>query len=277
MVWNPPASGAYSHEIWAPELQFLNGKWYIYFAADAARNDTHRIFVVENSSPDPLAGEWVMKGKVSDASDHWAIDASVFENAGQLYMVWSGWPGDQDGEQDIYIAHLRNPWTVDSKRVKISGPRYAWERNGDLPGRHVDVNEGPEILKHAGRIFLIFSAGGCWTNDYELGMLSAAGDADLMKPGSWRKTPQPVLTGDAAAHALGTGHNGFFAPPDGKQDWIIYHANPEADQGCGGKRSPRAQPFTWNNDGTPNFGRPVPLGTPIEKASGLIADLIRWK
>ena len=44
VIWIPPASGPYSHDIWAPEIHFLEGKWYIYFGADAAKNDTHRIW-----------------------------------------------------------------------------------------------------------------------------------------------------------------------------------------------------------------------------------------
>ncbi len=46
---------------------------------------------------------------------------------------------------------------------------------------HVNVNEGPEILKHNNKLFLIYSASGCWTDTYALGMLSAGADADLMK------------------------------------------------------------------------------------------------
>jgi len=56
VVWTPPATGPYSHEIWAPEIHFLQNKWYIYFAADAGNNRTHRIWVIENSSPDPMQG-----------------------------------------------------------------------------------------------------------------------------------------------------------------------------------------------------------------------------
>src|SRR5207248_10045834 len=52
IVWTPPPTGPYSHDIWAPEIHFLEGNWYIYFAADAADNTTHRIFVLENPSPD---------------------------------------------------------------------------------------------------------------------------------------------------------------------------------------------------------------------------------
>src|SRR5919204_4754702 len=32
VLWTPPASGPYSHDIWAPEIHYLQGKWYIYFA-----------------------------------------------------------------------------------------------------------------------------------------------------------------------------------------------------------------------------------------------------
>ena len=268
MVWVPPASGPYSHDIWAPELHFLSGKWYIYFAADDGHNETHRIQVLENASPDPLAGDWILKGPVSDASNKWAIDATVFENRGQLFFVWSGWPGDHDGEQDLYIARLKNPWTVEGSRVRVSAPRYDWEKHGDLPGRHVNVNEGPEVLMHGADIFLVYSASGCWTDDQSLGMLRASQDADLTNLSSWTKLRQPVFTSSVAGQAFGTGHNGFFKSPDGKEDWIIYHANPGHDEGCGRDRSPRAQPFSWNADGTPNFGKPIPLGTPLVKPSG---------
>ena len=271
IVWKPPATGPYSHEIWAPELHFLDNKWYLYFAADAGTNNTHRIWVLENASPDPFAGAWVMKGELADPSDKWAIDPTVFENAGKLYAAWSGWPGDTDGTQNIYLARLKNPWTIAGSRVLLSGPQYDWEEFGDLPSRHVNVNEGPEFLEHAGKIFLIYSASGCWTDRYALGLLTASAGANLLDPRSWKKSPHPVFFESPAAHAYGPGHNAFFKSPDGTQDWIIYHANPEPHEGCGTFRSPRAQPFTWNPDGTPNFGTPTPINTPLPKPSGLRA------
>lgn len=284
VVWTAPASGPDSHDIWAPELHFLRGKWYVYFAADAGKNRSHRIWVIENASADPLQGQWVLKGEVHDPDDKWAIDATVFENRGTLYLAWSGWAGDVNGTQSIYLAKLKNPWTVEGERVRISTPEYPWEEVGDLtnghrdpeanPGAdrddppHVNVNEGPEILQHGGKVFLIYSASGCWTNFYELGMSEASASSDLMNPESWKKAPLPVFWQSPEAHAYGTGHNGFFKSPDGKQDWIIYHANAEPNQGCGTQRSPRVQPFTWNADGTPRFGRPVALGQPIPAPSG---------
>jgi GH43 family beta-xylosidase len=276
VVWTPPASGPYSKEIWAPELHFVQGKWYIYFAADAGTNDTHRIWVLENATEDPTQGTWVMKGKLADRSDKWAIDPSVFEDKGKLYAIWSGWEGDRNGVQSIYIARMKNAWTIKGSRVRISTPNYSWEKVGDLDTGvngvidlpHVDVNEGPEILQHGSRIFLIYSASGCWTNYYELGMLTASSGSNLLKSSSWTKSDHAVFHESPAAQAFGTGHNTFFTSPDGKEQWILYHANAGPNQGCGPLRSPRAQPFTWNVDGSPNFGDPIPLATPIAKPSG---------
>ena len=271
IVWTAPLVGPDSHDIWAPEIHFVRGKWYIYFAADAGQNSSHRIWVIENPSSDPLLGDWTLKGKVRGISDHWAIDATVFEDRGQLFISWSGWEKTKNGVQNIYIARLKNPWTAGSKRTKLSHPEYSWEKidvnriaaKGDPP--HIDVNEGPEIVKHGEKIFLIYSASGCWTDNYALGMLEATSGSDLLKVSSWKKSAQPVFQQSPEAHVYGTGHNSFFKSPDGNQDWIIYHANSHPNEGCGEHRSPRVQPFTWNADGTPNFGKPISSGIPIQR------------
>ncbi len=268
-VWTAPESGAYSRDIWAPELHRMQGKWYVYFAADDGKNENHRIYVLENAAADPTEGAWTFKGKVGDATDKWAIDATAFEDRGRMYLLWSGWEGDGDGEQRIYIAHLKNPWTVDSARTTVSFPKYPWEHVGDLPDRpalpHVEVNEGPEILQHGEDIFLVYSGSACWTDYYELGVVRSRSGADLLDPAAWSKFDHPFFKQDRAAGVFGPGHNGFFRSLDGKEDWIIYHANPQTGQGCGGHRSPRIQRFTWNADGTPEFGKPVSTATELQK------------
>jgi GH43 family beta-xylosidase len=263
-VFMPPPGKPYSKGLWAPELHFISGKWYLYFAADSGRNESHRIWVLENASRDPLKGKWVLKGKVADSTDKWAIDASVFTHKGQLYMVWSGWEGDNNGRQDIYIGKMKNPWTLDGGRVRLSSPTYTWERYGDLhdPNNppHVDVNEGPQFLQHGDHLYIVYSASGCWTDHYALGLLSIPADSSLLDSASWIKNPEPVFKESLANSAYAPGHNSFFKSPDGREDWILYHANSAPGQGCGRMRSPRAQMFTWNSDGTPNFGEPVKAG-----------------
>ncbi|MCX2575163.1 glycoside hydrolase family 43 protein [Pedobacter sandarakinus] len=272
VVFTPPKGTAYSKELWAPEIHFINNKWYMYFAADDGNNNNHRMYVIENPSKDPMQGEWTFKGKVGDATNKWAIDGSVFTYKNQLYMVWAGWEGDINQKQEIYIAKMKNPWTIDGERHKISSPEFEWEKHGDLGVNsnppHVDVNEGPQILMNNDKVFLIYSASGCWTDFYALGMLTLKGK-DILDVNSWVKSKQPVFKQSPENGVYAPGHNSFFKSPDGKEDWILYHANSAAGQGCGGQRSPRAQKFTWNADGSPNFGIPIKtsqeLAIPSEK------------
>jgi GH43 family beta-xylosidase len=258
--------------LWAPEIHFLQGKWYIYFAADSGKNIDHRLWVLENSSADPLKGEWMMKGKLTTPEDKWSIDGSLFEHNKQLYVIWSGWQGDVNGSQNIYIAKMKNPWTVGGYRAKISTPELPWETHGDLNNAddvpHVNVNEGPEVLVNGNKVFLIYSASGCWTDFYALGMLTASANSDLMNPASWTKSPQPVFKQSIENSVYAPGHNSFFKSPDDKEDYILYHANAKPGQGCGDFRSPRAQKFTWNKDGSPNFEVPVKEGEILNIPSG---------
>jgi GH43 family beta-xylosidase len=214
-----------------------------------------------------MKGEWMFKEKIVGPSDKWAIDGSVFQHNDQLYLVWSGWEGDVNGQQDIYISKMKNPWTLEGNRVRISSPNFDWEKHGDLndPNNppHVNVNEGPQFLMHDNKLFLIYSASGCWTEYYCLGMLSADATDNLLDSASWKKNPSPVFTASVENGVYAPGHNSFFKSPDGREDWILYHANSAAGQGCGRFRSPRAQKFTWNKDGTPNFGVPLKPGTPL--------------
>ena len=263
VIWTPPPGNTY-RDIWAPEIYFFDGKWYVYFSADPFCCDGHRVFVLENSSPDPTTGTWVDKGRIFNPTEEfWAIDGTVLEQNGQRYLLWSGHRVTNDPVQRLYISRMSNPWTLTGPRVELSSPDYAWEKEG-IP----DVNEGPEILKHGDKTFIVYSASHCSTDDYALGLLTASGTADPLDPNSWTKTATPVFVKNPAGGAFGPGHNGFFKSPDGTEDWLIYHANVGSGQGCGDARSTRMQKFTWSADGTPNFGQATATGTKLPRPSG---------
>ena len=258
-VWTPPP-GLYSRELWAPELQVLRGRWYIYFAASDGNNVNHRMYALEADSADPQQS-YTFKGKVAAPVDTWAIDGIVVEAADALYFVWSGWRGTTDGfPQVTYIAPMSNPWTISGDRREIAAPDRAWEQAGAA------LLEGPSVLYRDGRIHLIYSAGASWTDDYALGRLTYSG-GDILDPRSWVKAELPVLSKEPAGRAFGPGHNSFVKSPDGSEDWIVYHA---IDNSGGGwaRRSVRAQRFGWNADGVPVFGAPVGLGVPVVEPSG---------
>jgi GH43 family beta-xylosidase len=263
-IWIPPVNGMNSKNIWAPEIHFINNIWYVYYAADDGNNNNHRMWVLENSSADPFKGTWFDRGELELPDDRWAIDGTVFEHNDALYFLWSGWEGEANIRQVICIAKMSDPITIEGERFVLSVPEYDWEKNGAPPA----VNEGPQFLSRNDKVFITYSASGCWTDQYSIGLLSADATDDLTDPASWVKSATPVFTSNATGKAFGPGHNSFFKSSDGKEDWIIYHANSLSGQGCGDNRSLRIQKFTWSADGFPVFGQPVSLSTYIDKPSG---------
>jgi GH43 family beta-xylosidase len=276
-IWTP-TDPSNSKDLWAPEIHRIDGKWYVYYAADDGNTDNHQLYVLENANPDPFAGEFVMKGRIStDKDNNWAIDGTVFQHRGSWYLFWSGWQTRcvSTETQCIYIARLKNPWTLDSERVLISKPELDWERlyintTGWNPGHIIYVNEGPQPLASPdGKlIHVVYSASGCWTPHYALGLLTARADADLLDPKSWTKSPQPVFRQSPENRVYGTGHNCFFKSPDGTEDYLFYHArDTESDPPGADTRSPRVQKFHWSRNGFPVFGVPYPTSKELEKPS----------
>lgn len=72
VVWRPPANKAWSKEVWAPELHFINNRWYVYFAADNGENKNHRMYVLESESDNALGG-YRFVGKLAPPQDSWAM------------------------------------------------------------------------------------------------------------------------------------------------------------------------------------------------------------
>ena len=102
-VYTPPEGTAYSKELWAPELHFLDGRFYIYVACDDGENANHRMYVLEGTD-DPLA-PFAFVGKITDPTDRWAIDGTVVEWEGNRYFVWSGWEGTEKRRPEpLYCA-----------------------------------------------------------------------------------------------------------------------------------------------------------------------------
>lgn len=278
-IWIP-TDPSNAKDLWAPEIHNINGKWYVYYAADDGNTDNHQLYVLENENKNPFDGEFVMKGRIStDKDNNWAIDGSLFEHQGNWYMVWSGWQTRRvDTEtQCIYIARMENPWTLGSERVLISKPELEWERqyinvDGSQPPYIIYVNEGPQPLKSpkGTYIHVVYSASGCWTPYYALGMLTAKADSDLLDPKSWIKSPESVFKQAPENGVYGTGHNSFFKSPDGTEDYILYHArDTQMDPpGKGDTRSPRAQRIEWNDKDYPIFGIPFASSVELEKPSG---------
>ena len=248
--------------IWAPECHRLPDerghlRWFLYYTASDSVDKHHRMYVAESEGDAPL-GPYRFKTELrTDPDDqYFAIDGTILAlPSGQLYFLWCGRPSP-DG-QGIYLSKMANAWT-------LTGPRTYLEVSGF---GCQSTREAPETLVHGDKVFLLYSTCDTRTPNYKLGLLTADLNADLLAPTSWRQTAAPAFTSAPEHHVWSPGHCFFFRSPDGKEDWLVYHAK-SVDTYTYRERSARAQPFTWNPDGTPDFGAPVPLDLPMPPPSG---------
>jgi autotransporter-associated beta strand protein/T5SS/PEP-CTERM-associated repeat protein len=253
-VYTPPSGYG---NVWAPELQLINGSWYIYYAMGPSSNtNNQRTYVLKANTSNPM-GSYSLVGQINDPTNDWAIDPTVLSTNGSLYFIWSGWAGSTNVAQNLYIAPMSSPTTISGSRVLISSPTNGWEQQGGPPS----VNEGPVVLTSpGGQASVIFSASGSWTNNYCLGQLELTGSNPL-DPADWTKdNAGPVFA--STSSVFGPGHSSYTTSNNGTRDWIVYHA--AVSSGSGWDRNIRTQPFSWNPDGTPSFGEPVPVTVPIQ-------------
>lgn len=268
-VWAAPASGWNQTNIWAPELHYFDGRWYIYYAGGNSGPPfiAQRAGVLQSVSDDPQ-GAYTDLGMLYTGDDIagktnpiWAIDLTVHQLNGQLYAVWSGWEQNATTDrttQHLYIATMSDPHTISSNRVKLSSPTESWEI-----GTELNLEEGPEFLEHGGQTFIIYSARESWLPDYRLGQLRLTSPTDPLNPSSWIKSG-PVFTGSGDVY--GVGHASFTTSLDSTEDWIVYHTKIAPSPGW--DRVIRTQKFTWNADGSPNFGVPIPSSQNVPMPSG---------
>ena len=252
-----------NRDVWAPEFHRLDPgggrgpRWYLYYTASDGMEPHHRMYVAESEGDDPT-GPYRFKAKLmTDPDDRqYAIDGTVLTMPGdRRYFVWCGRPSPAG--QGLYIARMENPWTLAGPRVDLPASGFGCR----------DVREGPAALPGKDRVFLTYSACAADTPDYRLGLLSIRPGGDPTDPSAWHQHPDPVFARDDRAGVFGPGHNSFFKSPDGREDWIAYHAKSGTDRTYA-DRSTRAQPFTWRPDGTPDFGRPRPVSEDLPAPSG---------
>lgn len=257
VVWRKHESGIMSEHIWAPELHYLEGKWYVYFAAgDVDDIWAIRPYVLECTGEDPMKDPFVERGKMQCADDDefsfraFSLDMTIFENKGRYYCVWAEKVGVGKQISNLYIAEMESPTKLKTVQVLLTTPDYDWERVGFW------VNEGPAVIKNKGKIYLIYSASetGCC---YCMGMLSVSEESDLLDRASWKKEKKPVLQTDESKHIYGPGHNSFSEDEQGNPI-MVYHARTEKEIVGNPLYNPNRHAMLmkvrFDKDGAPIFG-----------------------
>jgi GH43 family beta-xylosidase len=257
IIWNEHEDGPIKHHIWAPEIHYIKGKWYIYFAAGHAEDEWRiRMYVLECEDANPLEGKWVEKGQIQTPWDSFSLDATPFEYNNKLYLIWAQSDPKIKGNSNLYIDEMLNPWTLSGQQAMISTPEYDWERIG------FNVNEGPAVLKANGKIYVTYSASKTDYN-YCIGLLEIDEKKDFLKAENWVKHTKPVFTTYAQNSQFGPGHNSFVRIKGTQQIGIVYHArsyrNIDGDPLSDPNRHTRVQLIDVQENGV-DFGVPVKNG-----------------
>lgn len=237
-IWDNPQNLS---EVWAPEIIQSGATYYVYFAAGEMSD--MRMHVIQSRSP---ASGYSAAVRMALPDDRWAIDGTAFPYKGQWYFVWSGWEGDRNGEQTLYLARMSDPTHVTGPRSVLSQPREAWERVDVNPPTR--VNEGPQpIVDPNGQLHIVYSANGSWDVNYCLADLRLKVDGNPIQVGDWYKS-NGCLFGAARAtlmsgweptlRAKGVGHLSFALPdgdpntptPAGTPLPMAYHGVAREDQ-----------------------------------------------
>ena len=254
VVWSHHAEGPLSCNIWAPEIHFVDGKWYIYFAAARAGADEggrydHRIYALENANPDPMSGGFTEKGRIDTGWESFSLDSTTVVYGGKRYFIWAQRDYDIPGNSNLYIAEMKSALELKLPAVRLSVPEYDWECRGFL------VNEGPACLIHGGRLFLTYSASAT-DERYAMGMLELKEGGDPLAAGDWRKSPEPVMVTEEANGLYGPGHNSFTVDEEGK-DLLVFHARPypgfKGDALSDPNRHCFLRPVRYDAEGRPVF------------------------
>ncbi|MCF8227268.1 MAG: glycoside hydrolase family 43 protein [Bacteroidales bacterium] len=266
LVWKSPGTetGEAKFNTWGPHINYLNNKWYIYFAAQTINDPAftnQRMWVLTADTDDPL-GSYSLGGEVLNSDDEeWAIDGSVIERSdGSLYFVWSGISNLKTLHQHSYIAKMIDPVVIDRSTItRISSPTLSWETSV----RPIQEGQRPLYVDKEGKTIIMYSANASWSEDYCLASLTNT-DGDFLNVSSWTKSEEPLFHKTSAV--FGPGGASYVKSPDSTENWIVYHA--QKFKGSGWERNIRTQKFLFDEKADPVFGEPVQEGIQLKKPSG---------
>ena len=253
-VWVRHETGPMSCNIWAPEIHYVDGAWYIYFAAaqsGADRNGCydHRTYALVNNSRDPAEGEFREAGKINTGWESFTIDSTTTEFEGKRYFLWAQRDYTIPGNSNLYIAEMKNALELKLPAVRLSVPEFDWECQGYL------VNEGPGCLQHGGNLYVTYS-GSATDERYAVGLLTLKAGCDPLKAENWIKSPKPVMVTEEKNKLYGPGHNSFTTDGEGR-DILVFHARPyrgfHGDALSDPNRHCYLRPVVYDKDGTPVF------------------------
>ena len=262
-VYNCPEDDVFG-PLWAPEMYKIGNKWYIYTSCREVDSDnpwdTKRLLILKSKTEDPFDGfEFGSKPDVSI----FAIDPTSTIIDGKQYICYSRVA--ENVGQVLDIREMKDPLTFTDNLSEIARPSLSWEL-AEGYSLTSGINEGAFFIQKGGRLFIVYSANGCYSDDYCLGVLEHTG-GEICDAKNWIKHPEPLFVKGNGIY--GVGHASFFSSPDGSEVWCAYHCllrtNPLRKEMT---RNTCVQKISFNEKGYPVMGEPVGIDAEIKEPSG---------
>ncbi len=250
-AWAVAAVPGFEGHVWAPDISYYDGHYYLYYAVSTFGKNRSAIGVATNATLDPRAPgfAWVDHGAVLTSAPGvtpWnAIDPNlIVDDAGTPFLTFgSFWDG-------IKLVKLRpdrlQPAEPLDHLPTLASRRKVPTETGDNP------IEAPFLFKHAGYYYLFASIDYCCrgvksTYKMIIGRSAQIAGPYLDQQGKPMEHGGGTLLLAGDSHWYGVGHNGIGSF-DGT-DYIVFHGYDASDPH--GRSKLQLYPLRWTDSGWP--------------------------
>ena len=218
----------FDHAFWAPEVAFHHGTFYLYYSsAPPGRDELHRLRVATSTSP---TGPFIEAGLVLPEAEGFCIDAHPFRDPrdGAWYLFFARDYFEERTGTGLAVVplapDLRRAAAPPTPILRANADWQIYERNRTHYGRTWTAwhtVEGPCVVAHDDRYYCFYSGGNWQTHAY--GVSYAVADHPL---GPWQHADgaEPLVLRQRTGEVLGPGHNSYTIGPDGRTEFLVYHA-----------------------------------------------------
>jgi GH43 family beta-xylosidase len=246
-------------DFWAPEVVFHSDKYFMHYSARWGKNRSLRPGVAVADSP---TGPFVdVFNRPMFDFGYAAIDGHVFfDEDGRKYFYYSRDCSENvlDGrhESHLYVAELDDDLTSFKGEPRlITTPEQEWELRSGRRGW--SWNEGPFVLKHNDKYYLMYSANFFKSRNYSVGYALAESPM-----GPFVKAAHNPVLFSTNAEMSGPGHNSVTTSPNGSELFIVYHIHTDP-QHPGGDRQVCIDRMGFREDGSLYVSGPTHTPQPI--------------
>ncbi|PHR93474.1 MAG: arabinan endo-1,5-alpha-L-arabinosidase [Leeuwenhoekiella sp.] len=254
-VWADEVVPDFDNHIWAPDISFHNGKYYLYYSVSAFAKNTSAIGLTINSTLDvnDPAYKWEDQGIVIQSipnRDLWnAIDPNlIFDEKGTPWLAFgSFWEGLKMVKLSDDLKSIAKPqeWYTIARRER------SFELADDNPGDA--ALEAPFIFKKNGWYYLFLSWDLCCRGENStykvvVGRSKKATGPYVDKEGKSLNAGGGTLILEGNANWYGAGHNAAYTFDD--KDYIIFHAYDAQDHA---KPKLQITQLSWDDTGWPGL------------------------